>query len=82
MNLSEAFCDFIAKERLISPDDRLLLAVSGGLDSTVLCELTHRAGFPFVIAHCNFQLRGAESDRDEEFVRQLARRYGCEMLVK
>ncbi|HET6255666.1 MAG TPA: tRNA lysidine(34) synthetase TilS, partial [Puia sp.] len=47
-----------------------------------LCELTHRAGFPFVIAHCNFQLRGAESDRDEEFVRQLARRYGCEMLVK
>jgi tRNA(Ile)-lysidine synthase len=82
MNLPEAFSDFIAKERLFSPGDRLLLAVSGGLDSVVLCELSHRAGFRFVIAHCNFQLRGGESDRDEAFVRQLAHRYGRELLVE
>ena len=82
MNLPEAFSDFIAKERLFSPGDRLLLAVSGGLDSVVLCELSHRAGLRFVIAHCNFQLRGAESDRDEAFVRQLAHRYDRELLVE
>jgi tRNA(Ile)-lysidine synthase len=82
MNLLQAFNDFIAKERLFSPGDRLLLAVSGGLDSVVLCELSHRAGFRFVVAHCNFQLRGAESDRDETFVRQLALRYDREVLVE
>src|SRR5580658_3710812 len=82
MDLLQAFNDFIIKERLFSPGDRLLLAVSGGLDSVVLCELSHRAGLPFTIAHCNFQLRGAESDRDEDFVRQLARRYDREVLVE
>src|ERR1700722_4546690 len=82
MDLLRAFNDFIAEERLFSPEDRLLLAVSGGLDSVVLCELSHRAGLPFVIAHCNFRLRGAESDRDEAFVRQLALRYERELLVE
>jgi tRNA(Ile)-lysidine synthase len=82
MNLLQAFYDFIAEERLFSSGDRLLLAVSGGLDSVVLCELSHRADIQFVIAHCNFQLRGAESDRDEIFVRQLARRYDREVLVE
>ena len=82
MKLLQAFTDFIAKERLFSRGDRLLLAVSGGLDSSVLCELSHRAGLTFVIAHCNFQLRGAESDRDEAFVRQLAKRYEREVLVE
>jgi tRNA(Ile)-lysidine synthase len=81
MDLLQAFKNFIAKERLFAPGDRLLLAVSGGLDSVVLCELAHRAGFNFTIAHCNFQLRGAESERDEHFVRQLATRYGREVLV-
>jgi tRNA(Ile)-lysidine synthase len=81
MDLLQAFRDFIAKERLFAPGYRLLLAVSGGLDSIVLCELAHRAGFNFTIAHCNFQLRGAESERDEHFVRQLGERYGREVLV-
>jgi tRNA(Ile)-lysidine synthase len=92
MELLQAFRDFIAKERLFSAGDRLLLAVSGGLDSVVLCELMHRlrlrqasdgqgAGLDVEIAHCNFQLRGAESDRDEAFVRQLGDRYGREVRV-
>jgi tRNA(Ile)-lysidine synthase len=82
MDLPEAFKNYVADERLFTPEDRLLLAVSGGLDSTVLSDLAYRAGLNFTIAHCNFQLRGAESDRDEAFVRQLAQRYNREVLVK
>ena len=82
MNLPERFADYITKERLFSKKDTLLLAVSGGVDSVILCELCYRAGFSFLIAHCNFQLRGEESERDERFVRSLGERYGVEVLVK
>ncbi|NCI46444.1 tRNA lysidine(34) synthetase TilS [Sediminibacterium soli] len=63
-------------------DTRLLLAVSGGVDSSVLVDLVRSAGFAFSIAHMNFRLRGQESERDEIFVRTLAGSYGCEALVK
>jgi tRNA(Ile)-lysidine synthase len=82
MDLLQAFKVFIAKERLFAPVDRLLLAVSGGLDSMVLTELCVRAGFDFEIVHCNFQLRGAESRRDEEFVVRQAERYGRDVRVR
>lgn len=51
---------------------KLLLAVSGGLDSVVLAHLCHEAKLDFSIAHCNFNLRGEESDGDEKFVVDLA----------
>jgi tRNA(Ile)-lysidine synthase len=82
MDLLNAFKDFIAKEQLFSPGDHLLLAVSGGLDSVVLTALCHQAGLDFTIAHCNFQLRGAESDRDHQFVLQLGTKYDKEVLVR
>ena len=82
MNLLASFTATIEKQRLFSPGDRLLVAVSGGLDSSVLAELCYRAGYDFVIAHCNFQLRGEESDRDEAFVRTLGPRYNKPVLVK
>jgi len=67
----------------LSPmNHHLLLAVSGGIDSVVMVDLFAKAGFNFTIAHCNFQLRGAESDRDEAFVRNLGVRYDKEVLVK
>ena len=59
----------------------VLAAVSGGRDSVVLAELLHRGGYRFEIAHCNFHLRGDESDRDEQFVRTLANRYGVPIHV-
>ncbi|HEY8689742.1 MAG TPA: tRNA lysidine(34) synthetase TilS [Chitinophagaceae bacterium] len=82
MHLLQKFTDFIKKENLFQAKDRLLLAVSGGVDSVVLCELCKQAGFDFVIAHCNFQLREDESGRDEQFVRELAKKYSSEIFVK
>lgn len=80
--LIDDFIHFVEKEKLFQPKDVLLLAVSGGVDSVVLCELCKLSGYSFVIAHCNFNLRGNESDEDEKFVRQLASHYQSEILVK
>ncbi len=82
MSLLQKFQQYVAQENLFSPKDTLLLAVSGGIDSVVLCELCQQAGYDFVMAHCNFQLRAGESERDEFFVRQLGEKYGKQVLVK
>ena len=82
MHLLQEFSGFIKKENLFQAKDKLLLAISGGVDSVVLCELCKQAGFDFIIAHCNFQLRGEESERDEKFVRELAKKHNVEIFVK
>jgi len=69
------FIDFIHKKHLLQKNDKVLLAVSGGIDSVVMCELFHQAALQFGIAHCNLKLRGKESDEDEGFVKQLAGKY-------
>ncbi len=60
----------------------LLVAVSGGIDSMCLMEKVRQEGGPFAVAHCNFGLRGAESDADEAFVREQAARYRIPCHVK
>ncbi|MDT0645988.1 tRNA lysidine(34) synthetase TilS [Zunongwangia sp. F260] len=60
----------------------LLLAVSGGLDSVVLAYLCKAAKLEFSIAHCNFNLRGEESDGDEDFVIDLADELEVEVFVQ
>ena len=77
-----AFRRYIADHHLIQPGQHLLLAVSGGLDSVVLCACCRAAGFPFTIAHCNFRLRGEESERDEAFVQAVGLQYGVEVWSK
>lgn len=71
-NLTRQFTDYNHHNRLASKSKRTLLAVSGGMDSMLMCHLFKEAGFPFAIAHCNFQLRGEEADGDEQSVKQLA----------
>jgi tRNA(Ile)-lysidine synthase len=60
----------------------ILVAVSGGRDSMVLAEKVRRSGGPFAIAHCNFRLRGDESDADEALVREWAARHGITCHVQ
>jgi tRNA(Ile)-lysidine synthase len=71
----EQLKNFIASEKLFTADDKILLTVSGGVDSVVMAELFHKAELKFAIAHCNFMLRGKEADDDEKFVEQLAKKY-------
>ena len=61
---------------------KLLLACSGGLDSVVLAHLCKALKFDFALAHCNFSLRGTESDGDEDFVRELASTFEIDVYVK
>ncbi len=67
------FLEYSAQERLFAKGSRLLLAVSGGIDSMVMAWLIREAGIEHSVAHCNFSLRGEESDADEEFVNTWAR---------
>ena len=67
---------------MFADNEPILVAVSGGMDSVALCELFHQCGFTFGIVHCNFKLRGAESDGDEAFVRQLALNYEVKFYTK
>lgn len=82
MGLQEKFRLYIHQQNLFHPKDRLLIAVSGGIDSVVLCALCKAAGYSFEIAHCNFQLRGTDSQRDEAFVKALAKKYAVPFHLK
>src|SRR5688500_6724583 len=74
LNLQDRFRNFFT-EKKISLSGSFLIAVSGGIDSIVLCELFKQSGIHFSIAHCNFRLRDSESERDEAFVKSLADNY-------
>jgi len=82
MPLLRKFINNILQERLFQKNDNLIVAVSGGIDSVVLCELCCHAKFNFEIAHCNFQLRGDESERDEAFVNSLGEKYSVKVFIK
>ena len=77
----ENFLKFVEDNQLLTTDEKILLSVSGGRDSTALCKLFSEAGRTFAIAHCNYHLRGEESNRDEMFVRNLAEKYHVKIHV-
>lgn len=71
----ERFKSFIEEHDLFSGSDRILLAVSGGIDSIVMLELFLRTGYNIGVAHCNFTLRGEDSDADEALVGKIAAKH-------
>ena len=75
------FVDFVKNEKLFLKKENILLAVSGGADSVVMCHLFKAAGYKYAIAHCNFKLRGKESNNDEEFVKELAENLNVELYT-
>lgn len=81
-SLLTRFIHFIERNFALNRHQPVLLAVSGGMDSVVMADLFYKAGIPFAIIHCNFNLRGSESDQDEIFVRDLARKYNVPEFAK
>ena len=61
---------------------KLILTISGGIDSVVLAHLLHELELPFMMAHCNFQLRGEESEGDQRFVEALSRELSVPLVTK
>ena len=72
---------YIDNERLFALKDKILVALSGGADSVALLRLLLSLGYTCEAAHCNFHLRGEESDRDETFVRELCQKYDIKLHV-
>jgi len=73
---------FITEKSLFKREDKLVLGISGGADSVCLMHILLALGYSFELAHCNFNLRGEESDADESFVRELAKEHQLKIHVK
>ena len=70
------FENYVAEHNICSHGDRILLAVSGGVDSMVMLSLFAQSGYRIGVAHCNFQLRGPEAEDDEQLVAECAEKRG------
>ena len=73
--LKNKFETFISENLLFHTNEKIVLAFSSGIDSVVLAKLLFDSKINFAIAHCNFRLRGKDSDADEEFAREVAAKY-------
>lgn len=76
------FRNYIARHELISAQDSVLLAVSGGVDSMAMVDLFLQCDYKIAIAHCNFSLRGDESDAEQRLVEQVARENNVPLFVR
>jgi len=76
------FFDFNKTHNLLNRETKFIVATSGGLDSMALIDLCYKAGFDFALAHCNFKLRGDESDRDADFVKKMAETLNIQYFEK
>ena len=76
------FQNHIDRQLPFLKESKLLIAISGGLDSVVLAHLCHSLDFDIALAHCNFKLRAEESDADEAFVLKLAEDINVELFIE
>ncbi|MCB9017340.1 MAG: tRNA lysidine(34) synthetase TilS [Prevotellaceae bacterium] len=79
MWMEEKVKSFIAEQNLFGKSDKIIVGISGGADSVALLSVLHGLGYDCVAVHCNFHLRGAESDRDEAFVTEFVERLGMSL---
>ena len=82
MNYKKSIQHFIEENKLFAFSDKVLVALSGGADSVALLRVLIDLGYTCECAHCNFHLRGEESDRDEQFVRSLCQEHQIPLHVK
>ncbi|HTH54484.1 MAG TPA: tRNA lysidine(34) synthetase TilS [Cyclobacteriaceae bacterium] len=80
--MKEEFLKHLSKKKLCTDKDKILLAVSGGIDSMVMLHLFQECKFDISVAHCNFQLRGSESGGDELFVREFCTHHSIPFFTK
>lgn len=82
INIYTKFRKYLEQDCQVQSSERVLVAVSGGMDSVLLCHLLNAIEQPFGIAHCNFKLRGKNSDEDETFVTNLAKVFDVPFFLK
>ena len=82
MTMLDQFKAYINRYNLLAEGEKVILALSGGIDSMALADLLLKYNVRFVAAHCNFHLRGEESDGDEKFVREFAEKNGIQCFMK
>ena len=78
----EQFEQFRQEKNIFRSSNNILLAVSGGIDSVVMLDIFTRMEYSIAVAHCNFQLRGKESDDDQAFVADLCRKAELRLFTK
>lgn len=71
--------EYIEKNRLLEPADAIIAGFSGGADSVCLVHIMQRLGYKVIAAHCNFSLRGSESDRDQTFVEEFCKKHSIKL---
>ena len=80
--MKEAVSAYISQNRMLTTDKPVLVALSGGADSVALLCVLRELNFPIIALHCNFHLRGNESDWDEAFVTKLCQRFHVELHIR
>jgi tRNA(Ile)-lysidine synthase len=81
--MQKAFENYIREKKLVTSNETVLVAVSGGIDSMVMLDLFQKSDkFDLVVAHCNFMLRGEESNKDELFIREYCKQNKLDLFVK
>lgn len=82
MDIIENIQKTIERENLLNTKQQIIVGLSGGPDSMALLSCLRELGYSCIAVHCNFNLRGKESDRDEAFVRSYCKEKGIKLIVK